>query len=152
MTLKIGVLLDNLGPNQLASSVIRTGAKAAQNGIDVIAYYERQALPCLPLPIASMHVTEAFGHEGILVATSLSTAVRVAEAPTAAGRFFYVWELEWVRGRFAYRALSQVYRDPRLTLLARSLDHARVLESAWNRPVRCVVDDFCLEQLLACLN
>lgn len=149
--MKIGVLLNNLGPSQLAYSVIRNGAKAVDHGLDLMAFYERQAAPCLPLHIASMHIAEAYGYDGVLIATDLSTAAKLRTFPSATQKIFYVWDVEWTRRQYMTSVLQKIYREPSFKILARSADLALAISQAWNVNIHGIVRDFNLNELIPCL-
>ena len=141
--MKLGFALNNLGPSQLAFRLIgQTNELVTERpDVDVIAFYERLNVPCIRPSFASMPLCELYGHNGTVVATDLSTARFVANCAAPRQRFFLCWDLDWLRiPRKEFRDLRAVYGDERLTLLARSDDHARVLQNAWNRPVTVVGD------------
>ncbi len=119
---------------------------------DIIVFYEELARPCLPMNFASMQVAEAWAFDGILVATDLSTAAKMLRFPCAMARLFYVWDLEWVRtASRSYRDLRGVYAHPDLQLLARSNEHATLIENCWRKPIG-VVEDFDLTHLAEALK
>lgn len=152
--MKLGILLNNLGPTQLAYNAICQANRYAQSGKhSAFLFYERQVPPCLKLAVASMQIAEAWNFDGVTVATDLSTAIKLAKFPSPRSKFFYVWDLEWLRnGVQPYEAYSSVYRNPSYQLLARSASHRDAIESCWNRKVRAVVDDFSFEELHACIE
>lgn len=147
--MKVGVLLNNLGPSQLAYSVMRTGEKAAEHGVDMVAFYERQVRPCLQLKIASMHIAEAYGYGETLIATDLSTATKLLTFPKS-NKFFYIWDLEWTRRQYLSSVLQKTYRNPSLKLIARSSQMAEIISQVWNVNIHGIVDDFHLEELITC--
>jgi hypothetical protein len=150
--MKLGFLLDNLGPSQLAYSVIRGVNEYLEKGGDVpvVLFYERLLPFCLTPHTASMQLAEAWTFDGLLVATSFRTAEKLINLPAARLRshFFWCYDLEWVRfANKAYRPLADVYRSPRLRLLGRGPDHKAALETAWNVPVG-TMEELDIEYLL----
>ncbi len=93
--------------------------------------------PCMPVPGMSCHIMESWGAHRPLVATTLSTAKKLANMPSRFPRIFYVWDLEWLRmSEKSYRTVSSIYRDPSLRLVARTQEYADVIEDCWNvRPL-----------------
>lgn len=92
------------------------------------------------LPFAVMNATEAYDFRGVAVATDLATASALLRCPGPYRKFFYVWDLEWVRGGGApYEAMARLYRDPSLPPVARGDSHRRVIEACWNTRVAAVV-------------
>lgn len=151
--MKLGVLLNDLGPSQVSYLFIRNTANwlGSHSSHDVIGFYADQVSPCIPINFSVMQMNEAWDFHGRLIATNLQTARRCLGFPGTRDRWFYVWDLEWLRpGQRNYRDLAQVYRNPNLKLIARSEDHRVAIEDAWNRSVEAVIPDFNMERL--CLS
>lgn len=150
--MKLGVMVSDLGASQLSYNLIRrvNARLAGKGGLDVIAFYEAPVNPCLPMNFSRMPAYEAWGYNGAVVATTFSTARKLQGFPSPKVRAFYLWDLEWVRGRnrLSHAEWAAVYRDPSLSLLVRNRDHADLVEQCWNRPVAGIVDDFDLEAIL----
>lgn len=118
-------------------------------GFDIIGFYEALAAPCITPNFATMQLSEAFSYDGTMIATTLNTAHKLIGFPASKNKLFYVWDLEWLRMPFKeYNALYSIYGNPELTLIARSQEHKRVLEMAWNRKVDLVIDNFDMEKLV----
>lgn len=134
--MKIGFVLNNLGPNQLAFDLIRSANEALKDpGLDVVLFYEESRRPCLTPHFAIMPAVESWGYDGVLVATDRSTARKVIPSPAASKKYFLVYDLEWTRPPFLpFRENYAIYGDPNLNLLARSESHADAIANAWNRP------------------
>lgn len=149
--MKLGIALDNLGHSQLAFYAIRNINALLAEGREheVVVFYQELATPCITPRFAAMPIQEAFGFDGPLVATSYTTAEAVRGFPSSPRKLWYAWDLDWLRlAQKDYGSLARVYRDPRLSVLARSADHAQAIEGVWLRPVAGVVPDFDLKLLL----
>jgi hypothetical protein len=144
--MKIGLCLRDFGWSQLAYLAIKQGNTLAEDLIDVVGFFENGARPCITPCFGLMHIAEAYGFDGTLIATSLSTAEKVIRFPSAFRKYFYVWDLEWHRQIYQYETLVEIYRHPELTLLARGEEHAEIIRKAWNKEV-VVIDDFNLKEL-----
>lgn len=140
---KIGILINNLGLNQLANGLIHhTNEYLEKNqNFDIIAFVENVVNPSDTPHFAVMNLNEAWEYDGTLIATSLSTANKLLSFPGAKRRLFYVWDLEWVFMDGNFDELNAVYSNPKLELIARSDEYAKIIERCWNRPVKAVVDD-----------
>jgi hypothetical protein len=144
---KIGFVLRDLGPSQLAYALIRE--LNAASGCDPYVFWEEPRRPCVTPRFACMPVVDAWSFDGPLVATTLSTANKVRAIPAASPKLFYVWDLEWVRPqRKHWLQFQPVYGDPALTLVARDESHRDAIESAWNRKVLHVTGSPNLEKFL----
>lgn len=142
-----GVLVRDLGPSELAWRLL--GHARAQ---PLVFFQEHLVLPVLPPGGPVVSVSEAWGYKGPLIATTFSTAAKLAGFPGRAPRAHYLWDLEWLRvGPTDYRALAAVYRDGRLPVVCRSAGHAAAFERAWNRTPSGVVADADPAKILGCL-
>jgi hypothetical protein len=137
--MKIGIALDNLGPSQLNYYLVKNGNEAVLNKptLDITAFVNTSAVISLPANFAAMPMYEAWGYNGVLIATTFITAQKAQKCLAPQKKFFYVWDLEWLRPSiqkvdFNYRVGASVYCDPLMPLIARSAEHARVLEECWN--------------------
>lgn len=132
----IGVLLGDLFSSQWAFDIIETTNRLADHQLNVSLFVLEHSMPVLVPRTGTFSALDAYGYDGPLVATNLETAqiaLRTASPPS-----LYLWaqDLEWTRvGVFDYRTFARVYRHPRIRLLARSEDHARLLANLWNTDV-----------------
>ncbi len=141
---KIGFAVHDLGPSQLAFNLINEGnlAVGTNHLTDVIAFYEHHRQPCIAMQFGAMQIMEGWGYEAPIVATTLNTAAKILRFPTASRKFFYVWDLEWLRGEARpFEDLCSVYRNGGLELVARSIEHKLAIQSAWNVKVAAVIED-----------
>ena len=133
MRKRLGILLESFAPSQLAAELTWSGNELVRQDVDVIGFFRNQALPAVTPLFALMPATEAFGFSGVLVATSLATAAICEKAIGPSERWFYCWDLEWLRMQQKNaKALAEAYRNPAYRLAARSADHKLALEQAWN--------------------
>jgi hypothetical protein len=152
--MNLNVLLQNVGASQLSYIVIRNLNELAQTKpeIDVAVFYENMHRNCLPPNFAVMQIAEAWGQHGPIIATSLSTAFKLISFPSKQ-KFFYVWDLEWLRGQNRqYEQYVGVYTQKELTLIVRSQAHADIIQNAFNRKAQHIVEDFDVNQILEITN
>lgn len=149
--LKIAGLVNNLGPSQLAYHAIHNINYTLINKpeLDILLFYENVNRPCLPLNFAVMQMYEAWNYDGICVATDLNTAAKLINFPGPKRKFFYVWDLEWLRLKQKhFNVLYNIYAAPQLELLARSKSHAKLIEDCWNTKVTSIIDNFNLREIM----
>jgi hypothetical protein len=150
-TTKLGFLLSHFGQNQAAYEFIHNANLfidgGCAKGVDIIAFVNNQARPILHPVFASMNINEAFDFNGHVIATNIATAEKMLHFPGPKRRYFYVWDLEWMRPNTqrSFDELSELYTNPRLTLVARHRDHAAVIERCWNCKVSAVIPGFDVE-------
>jgi hypothetical protein len=153
--MNIGVMVDSLAASQLCYYFIDNTNKflAANPKASVFAFYEELSYPCIFPEFSFMQIFEAWGFNGTLIATNLTSAAKLCRFTATDKKFFYVWDLEWTRhGQREFAGLETVYRNSSLRLIARSNDHARVIENCWNTKVHGVVNNFDYNQLLEIIN
>jgi len=100
-----------------------------------------------------MEISQAWGHKGPMIATSLSTAEKLISFPSEQ-KFFYVWDLSWIRNSRElndYEKYKRIYTDSSLSLIARSESHKQAIENCFNRKVEHVVSDFNIQDILEIL-
>jgi hypothetical protein len=148
-TAKLGIAVRDLGGSELNWRLIRGANVAAERGLDVTMFYQDLVPPCLSPNFAVMPLVEAWGYDGLMVATTLATAKKMVSFPRVASRLFYVWDLEWLRmPNRQFHVLDAVYNGATLVLAARCEEHRRVIEDAWGRSVDFVVPDADIISLL----
>jgi hypothetical protein len=152
MITKLGLLVPDLAPSQLAYFLTRRVNQelSGRTDLDAVCFAKRIAKPCLVPHFAVMGRVDLWGFDGAAVATDLESAHALLKCPTVPKKFFYVWDLEWVRikGRAAYEDLAAVYQHPELTVVTRGPDHRRVVKNAWGRD-SLISADFDLSPFLA---
>jgi len=151
------VLVKNSGASQLSFYIINQLNKMSEENpdIDAILFYENRHKNCLPANFSVMQISEARNQLGPVIATSFYTAYKLIDF-TSNQKLFYVWDLEWIRSDGAiikqYESYKSVYTDPSLELIARSSSHKSVIENAFNREVKYIVEDFNFSKILEILK
>jgi len=151
------VLVSNTGSSQLSFFVINELNNLCdyRPDIDPIVFYENAHKNCLPANFATMQMSEAWGQEGPVIATSFSTAHKLTNFPSEK-KFFYVWDLEWIRSAHnnlnQYESYAPIYCNESLELIARSDSHKKAIENAFNRRVKHIVPDFSMSKILEVLE
>lgn len=136
---KIGFLLDDLSPSQLAYDLL-TSCHRALHGrrqeLDVVIFTRNPGRPCVTPPCSVMTWREAWAYDGLAVACNAEAARYAAGFPQAPARIHYLHDLEWLRNRqVPYRDWAGVYQNPRLRLACRSESHAELVRGLWGPAV-----------------
>jgi hypothetical protein len=152
--MKFGVIIPDLSASQQAFYLINYANQAVmRDGHDVTVFFQSPRQPCISVGFGIMHMHEAYAFDGPLIAPNLNIANRVAKFPGTREKYFYVWDLEWLRAqRKTFHSLASVYRNPVHKLIARSKEHSRVIEDCWNIPVVGTTDNFDLIQIVEIIN
>jgi hypothetical protein len=152
--MKVGILMSDFSCSQLSFYVIRNVNEACNTSPknDYIGFFENLSGNVIEPSFCLMNMSEVWGFEGFLVATSASTALTLIKAVTPSKKYFYVWDLEWIRNPHNYHTLLAIYRHPSINLIARSETHAKAIENFCNKRVVGVMDDFNLSDLGDIIN
>ena len=140
--MNIGILINSLSSSQKSYELLR---KAPDNKIPTIVFYQNLAFPCLPLRVPIMQANEAYGFNGPIIATCLSTAEQLISLPTNYSKIFYVWDLEWTFQQYHSQYLYNIFRYPSLKIVSRCDDHADMISKVFNVDVE-VIHDFNLSE------
>jgi|SRR6185312_2242787 len=160
----IGILVDNLGHSELSYLLCKNINNFLErySGIDVIVYCNQHFLSIIKPLFSVMQLNECFGHIGPLISTSIDTALFMERVCNQAQKFFYVWDLEFLRhNTYSYALWAQQEKNYPINekffreiyhkyyLIARCLDHKKVLENNYNLKCDAIIPDFQLGRFLA---
>jgi hypothetical protein len=143
--LKMGFIVNNLGPNQLSYQLINSANSYLRNkdDTDVAAFYHSMS----PIPykpnFGLFHLFEAFNYNGYMIATNLHSASRMLSwpGPNRHKMYLYCYDLDWLRlPQKQWEQLAQIYLNPKLHLISRSQNHAEILGSTWKTPISVIED------------
>lgn len=150
--MKLGFAIHDLGPSQLAYKLIRNSNEYLEShpGDSVIGFYQEMIRPIMNVGFPIMQIHEAFGFDGCMVGTSLSTMNKVISCASPLTKIFYVWDLEWLRMQQChYEKLANIYRNPDITLIVRSEDHSQAISDVFNVKPSHIIDDFDIEKIMS---
>jgi len=154
---KISLLVPSTGSSQLAFYLINEINNLTQTRpeIDVIVYCENNERNCIPTNFSVLTLPEAWGNDGPVVATTISTAENLLSF-NSNKKIFYVWDVEWIRNpqgySVEYEKYSDIYTNKDMSLVARSESHKKIIENAFNRKVEHIVSDFNMDQMMEVLQ
>lgn len=146
--MKAGILVETLGMSQKAYEIIREINKvdSLDTYWDIIVFYLEYDRFIIAPNFALMNMVEAYGMDGPIISTSIETTKISLNCVRATKRLFYVFEMEWANSPHNVDELIDVYMNPEIELIARSEDHAKVIERCWKKPI-AVIENFNYEKL-----
>lgn len=146
--MKAGILIESLGLSQKAFEIIKEINKigSLEDYWDIVIFYLDYDRIIIPPLFAMMNITEAYGMDSPLISTSIETTEISLNCIKATKRFFYVFDMEWTHKTYDVDKLLNVYMNPKVELIARSDDHATVIEKCWKKPA-AVIENFNYEKL-----
>lgn len=84
---------------------------------------------------ACMFINEAYGFDGQLIATNISTALKLCRLPSVLPKIYYIRQLEWPNmPQKQYESLKQIY-DSKLRFITNNREYARVIKNVFNKDV-----------------
>ena len=152
--MNIGVMIKDFSCSQLSFYAVRNINNRSNNSAEdsYVGFFENLSSNVIEPAFCIMNMSEIWGFEGVLIATSASTALTLIKSVTNSDKYFYVWDLEWLRDPDNYHTLLSIYRNPDIKLIARSKTHAKAIKNFCNREVVGIMDDFSLSDLEEIIN
>ena len=152
--MNLGIIVPNLRSSQLAYYLGKNINQLVEqtNHINPVIFVEQTTLPCISIRSAIMSLNEIWNFNGILMSTTLHNTMLMLKAVIDAQKFYYVWDLEWLRNSKNFLYNMQIFRNPNINLVARSIDHAKIIENYCNRPVSIVLPNINLNGFLQALQ
>lgn len=150
MRSNLNILTSDLGPSQMNYFLIRNVNHFHGNHLDknIQVFTENLSRFCLKPHFGVMNVSEAWGQGGPFISTNISTTSKLVTYPLTSKKFFYIWDLEWLRPQYRiYDMYSPFYLDKGIELISRSKEHKDLIENAFNREVKHIVENFDLDKL-----
>lgn len=140
--MNIGIILPSLGTNQLAFETITTINREIMSGSkhDYRIFFEDLTPRVINPLCAVMNIAEIWNYSGLLITTTLSNTRFASKVVGDVKKVFYVWDLEWLRGKNNFIQNLSVYRDPQFALLTRSEEYAKMIEFYSNRKVNGIME------------
>jgi len=149
----INFLVDHIGASHMAFYMIEQAHKLSEQGkANVSIFYDQLHRPCRRVMLPTMLMVEAWAQPGVSIATSMSTAARLLSFPGPQHKLFYVWDMSWMNNPKPYGPATQLFRNPKLSIIARCQAHAMVLENNFNIDVEHVFDNFDHTKLLEAIS
>ncbi len=145
--IKSGIMVRNLDMSQFGVFLmdnVNSLLDEYGDNLDILVFYEGWGkLPMSPR-FCSLMEREVWGLDGVVMSTDIKTTQRLIQCPGPTKKFFYVWNLEWLglqQNGVDYSWLHDIYCNPAIELVARSNNHARLLEKIWKKPA-FIMEDF----------
>lgn len=148
---KLGIIVDNLMPGQIAFNLLMSANKFIQNNsdkIDLIIFTKNLTIGCLPTnSLCLMNLQEVYDYDGIVICTSIYDAVNLQKYPGPKRKIFYSYDLDWLRMQRDYVTMYPIYNSPDLELWARSQPHKDLLELTWGKQVSHILEELKVDDI-----
>jgi len=144
---KFGIMVNFLDLSQRGFHIVKQLNKIVDSDyrFSPIVFYKEYAKSVDVNRFCALLEKEAWGYDGIVIATDLETAETLINCPCPQKKFFYVWDLEWLYSTYHHQYLKNIYLSD-IELIARNKDHADIIKKCWKAP-RYTMDNFGAETL-----
>lgn len=136
--MNIGVIINLFGPNQQTLEIIDSvNNDKLHKDLDVAVFFEEKHHGASNLNCAISYINTLWGYPGNVIATTLNSAAKLLSIPIGGQRYYYIYNFEWLNHRpFRYEPLMSVICDPKIELICRTPEHAKIIENNFNRKVK----------------
>ena len=141
--MKAGILVKRIDSSQLGFNITNTINHISNNmvNVDITVFAQEPSAPPMTPLFATMAETEAWGFDGPIISTSLETASTLINVTGPTKKYFYLWDLEWMRLEdFTHKKLSKIYNNENIELIARSKRHIDIIGKCWKYPLHMMSD------------
>lgn len=148
----IASILEDLSLSQNSYHMIKTFNQLSSNEYNTCCFYHNLSVPPNQPLFATMNIYYLNHFYGHAISTSLETAETLLNIKTSIKKYLYLWDLEFIRLPYDFIETITILGNPELNLIARSEDHALLIENYTNRKVKYLLDDWNPNQLLEIVN
>lgn len=137
-----GIILPDMQISQLSYEIITQINSEIISGspYDYRIFFENISTQCVQPLCAVMNISEIWAYSGILISTTLENTLFSINLKTDCLKFFYLWDLEWLRNKKNYLYNLSILRNPQIKLIVRSKDCAKELERYSNKQANFITD------------
>ena len=120
---------------------------------DFVLFVENSSASIIEPHFATMSMSEIWNFNGSLISTSVSTSLSMNKCFAPKAKYFYIWDLEWIRntGR-EYEKTIQAFSHKETKLIAKSKDHAKAIENYSNREVDYTIQNINIKEIARTTN
>lgn len=148
---KIGIMLDNIGPNQLAFYTLQQAAKYMEKDplYDFTVFIQNICRPTIKPMCSIMNISESMSFDGHLIATSFELADKLIKTVNTSKKHFHVWELEWLNNPYLYEKYYAILTNPNLHISTRCAQYANAITKYCGRSVNSITPVFNIQSIIS---
>jgi len=142
--MKAGILVNRIDSSQMGFNIVNSINHISENmvNVDIIVFTRDPSAPPITPLFASMPESEVWGFDGPVISTNLETTSVLLSATGPTKKYFYIWDLEWMRAEsFTHKDFSKIYNNENVELIARSKRHQDIIGKCWKYPSH-IMNDF----------
>jgi hypothetical protein len=133
---KIGVMVKDLRPSTMNYGLISLGNRLVKSSdYDVSVFCQDWRTPP-EVPIFSvLQYRNIWGFDGTLVGTDIDSIRYMKNIPNVCKKILYIWDIYEHTKLTSVSEIRAIYNDPKVTLVSRSIEYARIIGENFNRNV-----------------
>ena len=150
---KLAFVVEDLNASQVGYQSVRELNILSERSseIEPSIFFIEQSWPCMAPKFARYHVRDSLWYDGHLIATSLKTALSIRTS-TRAKRYFYIQDLEWLRGNCDLDGWKSIMSDEGYVKICRCKDHAKEVHEAGFCVNLIVIENFEINKFVELIN
>jgi len=152
--MNIASIVDNTNLSQNIFYMTKTFNK--MKNISPFCFYVNLSTQAVKTNFAIMNCYYANHYSGgPIIATSLHTLSIMSKLNIGAPKFFYCWDLEWLRHHknpASYSDNMGLFENEYISIIARSNSHAECIENYTNRKVSHIIENWDHNQIMELAN
>lgn len=147
---KIAVMIDNLGPSQLAFYTIHqlNLYSKKEYDTDYCVFINNICQPIIDTNFSVMNMSESMSFDGDLIAPTFEIADKLINLVNQSNKHFHVWELEWIKNPYLYEKFISILRNPELKLSTRSVFYANAIEKYSGVKITNITPNFNIKKII----
>lgn len=97
LPMQLGILVDNLGNNQISFNIINevNSLIFSKSEVSPTVFYKNPSNEVLKLASAATSLDKAYFYKGIVISTNLDLALFSLNMPSPTKKYLYLYEIEW---------------------------------------------------------
>ncbi len=148
MSRNISAFMESLGPSQNAFYLIKEWNKAQEDtALSLGVFVNAHSLPVSTCMFSYKLSAFLSSYNGVLISTTIKNAAISLKTPTKMSRYLYLWDFGWTKGKSSYASICEVLRNDKIKIIARSQEHADMIENFCNKKPVGIVDNWNIDQI-----
>lgn len=144
----IASLVTDLRLNQNSYCMIKQFNQMSSNNINPCCFYQNLSIPPIDLNFVLLNSYYLPYWNGHVFATDFQTADLLLNIKGPCKKYFYIFDLEWLRYGLDFKDTTSILTNIELTLVARNWDHAMMIKNYCNIAPKFLLNDWNADQLL----
>lgn len=146
--INVASLLTDLKLSQNSYSMIQEFNNLSSNNFSPCCFYQNISVPPININFPVLNSYYLPYWKGAVFATNFETADLLINIKGPCKKYFYIFDLEWLRYGLDFKDTTSILTNTELTLVARNYDHAMMIKNYCNIAPRFLLNDWNANQLL----